>query len=79
VEVPQFADKAESQRMFVPVVIGLSERAESVKTGRSRSDGPSSSGWSVTMSWQIQKMLRSRDSSWPGRNPRAWKSLSERR
>lgn len=34
VEVPQFADETESHRMFVPVVIGLSERAESVKTGR---------------------------------------------
>ena len=34
VEVPQFADETETDRMFVPVVIGLSERAESVKTGR---------------------------------------------
>ncbi len=34
VELPQFADETESHRMFVPVVIGLSERAVSVKTGR---------------------------------------------
>jgi len=34
VELPQFADQTGSHRMFVPVVIGLSERAESVKTGR---------------------------------------------
>lgn len=34
VEVPQLADETESHRMFVPVVIGHSERAESVKTGR---------------------------------------------
>ena len=34
VELPQFADETGSDRMFVPVVIGLSERAESVKTGR---------------------------------------------
>jgi hypothetical protein len=34
VELPQFADETESHRMFVPMVIGLSERAESVKTGR---------------------------------------------
>ena len=34
VELPQLADETGSQRMFVPVVIGLSERAESVKTGR---------------------------------------------
>lgn len=34
VELPQFADETGSHRMFVPVVIGRSERAESVKTGR---------------------------------------------
>src|SRR3954467_7294712 len=34
VELPQFVDETASHRMFVPVVIGLSERAESVKTGR---------------------------------------------
>jgi hypothetical protein len=34
VELPQFADETESHRMFVPVVIGLSERAESVKADR---------------------------------------------
>lgn len=36
VEVPQFADETDSHRMYVPVVIGLSERAESVKMGRKR-------------------------------------------
>jgi hypothetical protein len=46
VEVPQFAggDENESHRMFVPVVIGLSERAESVKTG------PKSRRW-TTEQW----------------------------
>lgn len=34
VELPLFADETESHRMFVPVLIGLSERAESVKTDR---------------------------------------------
>ena len=34
VELPQFADETGSHRMFVPGVIGLSERAESVKTVR---------------------------------------------
>ncbi|MDQ3710530.1 MAG: hypothetical protein M3387_14740 [Actinomycetota bacterium] len=36
VELPQFADEAGSHRMFVPVMIGLSERAESVKSVRKR-------------------------------------------
>jgi len=36
VELPQFADETSSHRMFVPVVIGRSERAASVKTGRKR-------------------------------------------
>lgn len=36
VELPQFADETGSQRMFVPGVIGLSERAESVKVRKSR-------------------------------------------
>ena len=34
VELPQFADETEAHRMFIPSVIGLSERAESVKTRR---------------------------------------------
>ena len=34
VELPQYADETGIHRMFVPVVIGLSQRAESVKTAR---------------------------------------------